>query len=300
MLDRFRLQEDCLLTYSIDSSSSTASLTLSDASLDLAEVASVWWRVKPFTIMEVTADSQSLSAKFAEREWRSALDSVEAFTPNARWVNPRASDMRARNKPAQLLAAREIGLTIPPTLVTNDSSRVALLVGGPAHEHIYKTLTWYFEPPDRFIFTSTINEADIQDAEAIRVAPGIFQPRLSKSYEIRATVVGDDIFSIKIDSQERDDTRLDWRRNQHDLSYSRIDIPTDVSERLLRLTRHFNLAYAAHDLIVTPEGECVFLELNAMGQWLWLEDATGAPITEALAQMMLLHPTRDFAAFEAG
>ena len=43
------------------------------------------------------------------------------------------------------------------------------------------------------------------------------------------------------------------------------------------------LAFGAIDLVLTPEGQYVFLEINPSGQWLWLEDKLGFPITERIA-----------------
>jgi len=37
---------------------------------------------------------------------------------------------------------------------------------------------------------------------------------------------------------------------------------------------------------VTPENEYVFLELNPSGQWLWIEDLTGLPISAELENLL--------------
>ena len=50
--------------------------------------------------------------------------------------------------------------------------------------------------------------------------------------------------------------------------------------------RHCGLRFGAFDLIVTPEGEHVFLELNPNGQWYWVELATKAPMAEAMADLL--------------
>jgi len=42
------------------------------------------------------------------------------------------------------------------------------------------------------------------------------------------------------------------------------------------------LVYGALDFVVTPEGNSVFLELNQAGQWGWIEQALGLPITDAI------------------
>ena len=47
-----------------------------------------------------------------------------------------------------------------------------------------------------------------------------------------------------------------------------------------------DLRYGAIDLIETPDGEFVFLEVNPSGQWGWIADLGGLPIPEAVADML--------------
>ena len=47
------------------------------------------------------------------------------------------------------------------------------------------------------------------------------------------------------------------------------------------------LSYGAVDLVLTPEGRYVFLEINPNGQYLWVEDATGLPISDALCDLLM-------------
>lgn len=245
------------------------------------QVDAVWWRVKPyeFAQLEMSGDA----AEFADREWRRAIEALPGLLPRARWMNPREAARRARSKPFQLFLASECGLTIPSTLISNEPARVRQFVAAAEGDAIYKTLSWFFVPPNETIYTTAIGPADVTDDAALVLAPGIFQERLRKDYEVRATVVGESIHAVAIDSQAHPEARLDWRRVQQDLSYERIALPASVAAALLALTERLGLAFAAHDLVVTPDGEHVFLEVNAMGQWLWLEDHAGAPIAATVA-----------------
>ncbi|MEV4245300.1 hypothetical protein AB0J63_18065 [Streptosporangium canum] len=47
------------------------------------------------------------------------------------------------------------------------------------------------------------------------------------------------------------------------------------------------LTYGAIDLILTPDGRYVFLEINPNGQFLWIEDATGLPIGAAIGDLLM-------------
>jgi len=40
-------------------------------------------------------------------------------------------------------------------------------------------------------------------------------------------------------------------------------------------------------MIVTPQGEYIFLEINPNGQWLWIEELANLPISQALADLLI-------------
>jgi len=46
------------------------------------------------------------------------------------------------------------------------------------------------------------------------------------------------------------------------------------------------LIFAAIDMILTPDGHYVFLELNPNGQWEWIENATHLPICSTLVDVL--------------
>jgi glutathione synthase/RimK-type ligase-like ATP-grasp enzyme len=46
------------------------------------------------------------------------------------------------------------------------------------------------------------------------------------------------------------------------------------------------LVYAALDFVVDPDGVWTFLEINAGGQFGWIEDETGAPLTAQLTDLL--------------
>jgi len=206
---------------------------------------------------------------------------------SARWVNPRRTDILAANKPTQLQLAQQAGFAIPRTVITNDPSVILKFIDSAATPCVYKPLTWYSEPPNRVIFTSIISSEDvIRCRERVRYAPCVIQMLVPKQYEIRATIVDRTVFAVRIDSQRSELTAIDWRRDQDGLQYDGCSLPEEVEARLLKLHCRMGLVFGAYDLILTPSGEYVFLEVNPGGQWLWLELRTGAPISSQLAKTL--------------
>jgi glutathione synthase/RimK-type ligase-like ATP-grasp enzyme len=277
----------CRITYALGAGSRTGAVKIEDVWYDLGEFDAVWWRVKLLSSAELIATGPTVASDFAVREWRSAIDSLAAFTPSARWVNSRRADTAARHKPTQLALAQDLGLAIPRTLVSNDVDQITAFIDDEG-EYVYKALTWCFEPPDRMIFTSLVDASIVRaDADAVAVAPGIYQARVAKQYELRVTVIGEWVQAVRIDSQSRTDTQLDWRRNQYAVHYSPEVLDPGLASTLVDMNTRLGLDFGAYDLIVTPDGEPVFLEVNPMGQWLWLEKAAEVPITETLVEHLL-------------
>jgi len=127
----------------------------------------------------------------------------------------------------------------------------------------------------------------VTDAQ-ISAAPAIYQEAVPKAYEARAIVVGDRVLVCRIDSQASARTSLDWRHYDFDrVEHRPMTAPADVELALLALCRYFGLVFGAIDLIVTPDGRWVFLELNPNGQWGWLEEQGGLPVSRAIAEELI-------------
>jgi hypothetical protein len=101
--------------------------------------------------------------------------------------------------------------------------------------------------------------------------------------------MGDKSFTAKLDSQAHESTRKDWRAGdveEEELEYEVFDLPERVQAGLHRLMHSFEINFASIDMIVTPEGEFVFLDLNPNGQWLWLEEELGLPLIASMADLL--------------
>jgi len=141
------------------------------------------------------------------------------------------------------------------------------------------------------LFTGLLTDETLAKLDLIRITPGIFQERIDKAYELRITVIGASIFAVKIDSQALAEAQLDWRHAQHDVAYEAVSLPSEVAMKIKAFMEFLGLTYGAFDFIVTPEGRYVFLEVNPGGAYMWIEAATGLPITSAIADA-LIEPCR--------
>jgi glutathione synthase/RimK-type ligase-like ATP-grasp enzyme len=124
--------------------------------------------------------------------------------------------------------------------------------------------------------------------DRVRYAPVIFQEYIEAKVDLRITVVGDDIFPAEIGSQETS-YRVDFRMCMHEADIRPHVLPPAVAAKITDLMRALGLVYGAIDMRLTPDGEYVFLEINPAGQWLFIEQRTGQPITATLARYMIAH-----------
>ena len=60
-----------------------------------------------------------------------------------------------------------------------------------------------------------------------------------------------------------------------------------MKQKLVLLVRRFGLQFSSADLLLTPAGEYVFLELNPNGQCYWLEPPTPLPLAKAMATLLI-------------
>ncbi len=63
----------------------------------------------------------------------------------------------------------------------------------------------------------------------------------------------------------------------------------EVEARLRALMTRLGLVYGAIDMRLTPDGHYIFLEINPSGQWLFVEERSGQPITASFARLLANH-----------
>jgi glutathione synthase/RimK-type ligase-like ATP-grasp enzyme len=126
----------------------------------------------------------------------------------------------------------------------------------------------------------------LEQAARITKTAHLFQAYVDKCFEVRVTVIGEAIFAAAIYSQHSDYAKIDFRKRYADLRYATHQLPDTISAKILKLMKHFGLVYGALDLIVTSEGDYQFLEINASGQFGWIEAATDLPLFHTLACLL--------------
>lgn len=255
------------------------SLTFPDGRrVPMAEVKSVWWR-RPQTFGLPAQGMAPHARHFAMTEAATAFQGMWQAS-EALWVNDVVRDAAAAHKPWQLEVARQIGLSIPETLITNDPDQVRTFWSEHGGEIIYKPFLQTFHS---WRETRRLRREELATVDSVRLAPVIFQKLVPGVADLRVTVIGSEIFPAAVDLRKME-YKLDVRLNQQ--AYEKHELPVAVQEKLLMLMRRLGLEYGAIDLRQTPQGDYVFFEVNPAGQFLFVEHACDMPISAALALLL--------------
>lgn len=293
--DVFRLNsEDLICQYTVNADLSKHNeLTgyicdVAGRKFNLADVRVGWLRKPVFDFFDRSPLSEE--ERVATSEAKAFIECLYALD-HIFWVNDPFRSNRAKVKLPQLILAAKLGMKIPPTVITNEPE-IALSFserypGDLLTKSIYAASA-RIDGREQSLLSCMISARDLLEfKENISVSPTLLQKYINKSFELRVTVFENEVFAVKIDSQNSPETSIDWRANPRICAHTVYDLPLNVSTFCLDFLRKQELTFGAMDFIVDPAGEIIFLENNPFGQYLWLELETGLPMTEAMCSLLL-------------
>jgi len=225
-------------------------------------------------------------ADFLKREQYPVLSSLESI--NTESYTGSYSKEFLNNKITNLLEASNAGLSIPGTIVTNNRKDLLAFVENGRR---YITKCIYQEPNishkgyhypgggTMILDTSSIPET---------FAPSLVQEYVEKEIELRVFYFRDKFFAMAIFSQQDEETRIDFR-NYNRKKPNRTTpflLPDTLTEKLEVFVANSGHDTGSIDIILTPDGKYVFLEINAMGQYDWVSEGCNYYIDKYIAEKL--------------
>lgn len=259
------------------------------------KITAIWdRRPEPPQDLPYPADTQQ--DRHNREEARGFLQFLRYYLKDIPSIGSIVNDRVAASKMLQARIASQVGFRLPDTCYTNREESIRrfaakhdILVLKP----IENNGTWdENEGTERLFYTRKIPADALRGIprEAFEQTVNFVQEYVEKAYELRVTVVGEKVFACRIESQaqQEDEGKTDWRQGyEHGLRFTTHNLSEDIAGKCRDFLRQMGLRFGAFDLIVTPDGGHVFLECNPNGQWLWVELATGMPISEAIADELM-------------
>jgi glutathione synthase/RimK-type ligase-like ATP-grasp enzyme len=282
------------LELTVEPASGQGTLRVRDSGreINLQAVRAVWYRKpEPVDVSHFELDQGALD--YVESEFREILDNLFALLSHVPWINNPLKTKLAHRKMLQLQVAKKVGFSTPPTLVTNSADAALRFSEQLNSDLAIKSLgalcvTENTEAQTTYgLFTRRVSRAELEEVkDKVCNLPTTFQKFIEKRCELRVTCIGDKVFSCRIEARPGDLTADDYRFDAHNLNHVACEYP-NLHERIRAYMRELQINFACFDFIVPLEGEPIFLEANCNGQWLWVENLTGLPIGEAIADEFL-------------
>jgi hypothetical protein len=267
-------------------------LETAEGTFDLEAVSALWYRryFAGGALPAALGDLRTPAVDEARRSMYGMIAALPCFQ-----LDPLESVRRCDHKELQLIRGRALGLDVPRTLFTNDPAAARAFFEechGRVVTKMQSSFAVYREGQENVVFTSVVERGHLEDLEGLRYCPMTFQEHLPKALELRATVVGSRVMTAAVDSQRLDRTKVDWRKDGVALlrAWTPYQLPAAVEGSLRALLAEIGLNYGAADFVVTPDGRHVFLEVNAGGEWFWLDESqpgsAGLPIAASIAAVL--------------
>lgn len=177
------------------------------------------------------------------------------------------------NKLTQIAYAKEVGLNLPETIITNSKKELISFSNLHNKNIITKPVSdgsrsYYFhEGFTYFAFTKKLTPQLIDDLPDY-FFPSLFQQALESSYEVRVFVLGKQIYSTaNLFDGKKENIDLKVYSNEFRMRNLTYKLPNDEKKKILRFMKLAKLNTGSFDFLKTIENKYYFLEVNPVGQY---------------------------------
>lgn len=240
-------------------------LRVDDTAIDLAAVGGMYLRpTAPVAGSERAAVHEALWA-FSEVTPAVVLNRPAAMAGNG-------------SKPYQAAQARAVGFATPDTLITTSTDAARAFARHHRGDVIYKSTSGVRSVVAAF---DAGDDARLTDLES---CPTQLQQRIA-GIDVRVHVVGPLLFACEVRS-----SAVDYRyagRDGLDVEIRSTQLPADVATRCRALAALTELPLAGIDLRRTADDAWYCFEINPSPGFTYYADATGEPIADAIAELLL-------------
>lgn len=199
------------------------------------------------------------------------------------------------DKLTALLYAKECGLNVPKSLVSNNKRDFIDFVSKHPTSIIkpIRFSGYYIMGNTTYnVYTNSVNIADINSLENEIFFPSLIQEKVDKDFEIRAFYIDGEIYASAIMVNDR--TYDDIKRNfgSEDIKWIPFQFPLEIENKLKMFMEKISLNTGSIDMIKTKSGEFTFLEVNPVGQFIAPSNRCNFNLEHLIAKWLIKHGTR--------
>lgn len=242
--------------------------------VDKDEITNVWFRR---TKLNIDIDLSNIVDEGVQKTIRSNLIVEKRFFEHSifhllndkKWLNHYKTVVN--DKLETLILAKNCGLRIPSTVITNNLSELVAfknkhnsIITKPIHNIVDFT----FDGVTYLTYTALVQDTDLESV-GYEIFPSLCQECLDKLYEIRSFYLDGRFYSMAIFSQNDEQTKIDFRRYNYENPNRRVPykLPEDIESKARLLMQKSNLNCGSIDFVKSKSGELFFLEVNPVGQF---------------------------------
>ncbi|WYL93493.1 MAG: PqqD family peptide modification chaperone [Gloeotrichia echinulata IR180] len=191
-------------------------------------------------------------------------------------VNRPSASASNGSKPYQQQIISKYGFKVPCTLVTTVPEEARYFYEEHDKRVIYKSVSSVRS------IVKKLTTADLKQMERVRNCPVQFQEYVP-GVDIRVHTVGDRLFAAEITSEASD---YRYASEDDNRVIRGIELPTDIAQRCLDLTKGLGLVMGGIDLRRSPAGDYYCFEVNPSPAFTFYESYTQHQIGDALVRLL--------------
>ena len=274
-----RINEDEKITdlqFSIDSKNKiNCIVTFGNRKINLSNVSSFWFRKGEIDI-DIVIHSNSAATQLLKEINEHLSEECICIKQFLHFLLKNKKNLgsyykKGANKLISLYVAQSIGLKTPQTLISSKRDELSAFYNSQTScitKSIQDVLCFNISNEYHFTSTSIVtkNEIDQMDNSFF---PSQLQENIPKRYELRIFYLLGEFYSMAIFSQQDEQTQVDFRNYNNKKPNRNVPfkLPSKIESKLDLFMKKMNLDTGSIDMIVTPELEYIFLEVNPVGQY---------------------------------
>lgn len=176
------------------------------------------------------------------------------------------------DKLTSLTKAKEAGLTIPKSTVSNNKKSISNFL-----EEVPSSITkpikfsGYYNSDDGYTYTVLTNEINSNNLSRVKpnhFFPTLLQEKINYQFEIRIFYLDGEFFPAAIMVPNANYTDVKRHFGKAEIHWMPYKLPTIIETKLHRFMQSINLNTGSIDMMKTKEGDHVFIEVNPVGQFI--------------------------------
>lgn len=250
-----------------------ASFDLFGQSFSVDDISVVWYR-RDRTYITESIDNMSNDSNKEKlkrtifRETNTLRSHFYSLLENKKWLSEPKSSLV--NKLDILKLAVTVGLKVPDTLVTTSKNSLINFFNKHEKKVIIKPISEsiYFKEDKKFYSNMTrLLKDEVAFSMPETFFPCLVQKCIDRSFEIRVFYLEGKCYSLAVFFEQSTNGEVDTRRGYRYLPKSCYQLPESVEIKIDKLMKNLKMETGSLDLIRTPNGEFIFLEVNPVGQF---------------------------------